>query len=74
MTLADGYFDRYSSSTYNNDYANGLNDENQWEENILDSEVPLDDEESDFLENSDSAHAYSHEMYNETGYDRHRIN
>ncbi len=72
MTFADSYFDRHMFSTYNNDYATGLNDENEWEENILDDNVPLDDEESDFLETTDSARDYY--SYNETGYDRHRIN
>ncbi len=30
-------------STENNEYAGSERDENMWEENILDTEVPLDD-------------------------------
>lgn len=71
MNFTESYFDRYMFTTDTNEYATGINDENEWEEDILDSDVPLDDEEDDFLLNSDTAREM---MYNETGYDRLRIN
>jgi hypothetical protein len=70
MNYAERFFDRHMFTTDTNEYAMGINDENEWEEDILDDDVPLDDEEDDFLVNSDSAR----QMYNETGYDRLRIN
>lgn len=72
MVFADSYFDRHMLSTANNEYAEGLNDENQWEENIVDSQIPLDDEESDYFETVASARASAREYYNEMGYDMSR--
>lgn len=70
MTFAESFFDRHMSTTYNNDYANGLNDENEWEEDLVDRDVSLDTEADDFLMTSDTAR----NLYNENGYDRSRIN
>jgi hypothetical protein len=70
MIFAESFFDRHMLSTDNNEYANGLNDENEWEEDIVEYDVPLDDEADEFLENSDNAR----QLYNESGFDRIRIN
>jgi hypothetical protein len=69
MTFSDSFSDRHILSTDNNEYADGLNDENEWEENILDSEIPLDDDISDWYDDPED----SREEYNETGFDRRRI-
>ncbi len=70
MTFAESLFDRHMFSTYNNEYANGLNDENEWEENLLDYDVSSDVEVDDFLMDPD----YARKLYNESGYNRSRIN
>lgn len=56
-------------STENNEYAIGLLDENEWEEDILDYEPSLDNEEADYFENPDSGRP----LYNEEGYRRERL-
>ena len=53
-------------STDNNEYATGLNDENRWEENIMDYDVPLDD----YLDGGEGDREF---IYNESGFDRERI-
>jgi hypothetical protein len=65
MTYADTLLDRRAFSTDNNEYATGLNDENEWDENIMDYNVPLDD----YI---DSEEDESH-LYNETGFDPERV-
>jgi hypothetical protein len=57
-------------TTDTNEYATGVNDENEWEENIMDYDVPLDQRIDDYLDDAD-AERY---LYNETGYDRERVN
>lgn len=68
MIIAESFFDRHMLSTDTNEYATGLNDENEWEENIMDYDVPLDQRLDDY---DDDDFLYS---YNETGYDRERLN
>lgn len=70
MNYAESILDRHMFTTDTNEYATGINDENEWEENIFDSNVPTDDEEDDFLMNPYIAK----KIYNETGYDRLRVN
>lgn len=67
--FADSFFDRRAFSTETNEYATGINDENEWEENILDYDVPLDQRMDDYLEDPDEKEY----VYNETGYDPERI-
>lgn len=62
--------DRHILSTGNNEYATGLNDETEWQENIEDYDVPVDDEIMDYFEDPDEA---GRPLYNETGYDKKRI-
>lgn len=62
--------DRQIFSTGNNEYATGLNDENEWQENIVDYDIPMDDEIADYFEDPDEA---ARPLYNETGYDKNRI-
>ena len=69
MNYLLGFSDRYAFSTDTNEYATGLNDENEWDENILDYNVPLDERLDDWYEESDN----SEYGYNESGYDRERI-
>ncbi len=70
MNFTDTLLDRRMMSTDNNEYAMGLNDENEWDENIMDYEVPLDDRLDDYLsEERDNENA----LYNESGFDRERI-
>ncbi len=52
-------------STDTNEYATGLNDENRWDENIMDYDVPLEDYLDD---NGDDSL-----LYNESGLYRERI-
>jgi hypothetical protein len=70
MNYADTLLDRRSYSTDTNEYATGLNDENEWEEDILDDDTPLDSMLDDYLagETADNAR-----LYNESGFDRERI-
>lgn len=56
-------------STDNNEYAHGLNDENEWEENIQDYDVPLDDEAADYFDAPEDPGR----VYNETGFDPERV-
>jgi hypothetical protein len=70
MNYADTLLDRRAYSTDTNEYATGLNDENEWEENILDSEIGLDSLADDFLVGETDDDTY---LYNETGYSRSRI-
>ncbi len=42
MMFTESIFDRYMFTTDTNEYATGMNDENEWEENIIDSDTPLD--------------------------------
>ncbi|MDR2912505.1 MAG: hypothetical protein LBV38_04295 [Alistipes sp.] len=70
MNYSESIFDRYMFTTDTNEYATGLNDENEWEENLMDYDVSLDDESDDFLEGTYS----SRDSYNETGYSPSRIN
>jgi hypothetical protein len=79
MMNADIFSDRRMFSTDNNEYAYGLNDENEWEENIRDDEVSLDDEMSDYFDSrgsgsSGSSRGDESDLYNETGYDSSRLN
>ena len=57
-------------STDTNEYATGLNDENQWEENIMDYDIPLDMRLDD--RNADGEYD-ENLVYNESGFDRERI-
>lgn len=70
MILSDGFSDRHKFSTDNNEYASGINDENEWEENIVDYDVPLDERLDDYLDDSDRD---DKNLYNETGFDPERI-
>jgi hypothetical protein len=69
MNYADTLLDRRAYSTDTNEYATGLNDENEWEEDILDDEIPLDNRLDDYLsgETEDNPR-----LYNESGFDRER--
>jgi len=49
MHFADIVSDRYMFSTDNNEYATGLNDENEWEENIMDYGAPENERLDDYL-------------------------
>ena len=49
-------------TTDTNEYATGLNDENEWEENIIDSDIPLDDYLDDQIDGT--------QLYNESGFMR----
>jgi hypothetical protein len=51
-------------TTDTNEYATGLNDENEWEESIIDYDIPLDERIDDFF----GGFADSHDLYNETGF------
>jgi hypothetical protein len=70
MNYADTLLDRRAFSTDTNEYATGLNDENEWEENIVDTEVPMDELIDDYLSGDNSDDPW---LYNETGFDRSRI-
>ncbi len=70
MNYAESILDRHLFTTDTNEYATGLNDENGWEESILDYGISLEDEEDDLLMNPDIAK----KLYNETGYNRLRVN
>lgn len=43
MILHELISDRVIDSTDNNEYADGDRDENFWEEDIIDTEIPVDD-------------------------------
>ncbi len=58
MNFADSFFDRHMSSTYNNDYADPLGDENRWEERLFDSDPEQDVDVDEFLITSDVARAF----------------
>lgn len=45
MYYADTFLDRRQFSTETNDYALGNLDENEWDDNIMDYDVELDDDE-----------------------------
>ena len=62
--------DRQILSTGNNEYAAGLNDETEWQENMEDYDVPLDDEIADYFEDLDEA---DRPLYNESGMDPNRL-
>ena len=65
IDFADTLLDRRMFSTDTNEYATGLNDENRWDENIMDYDVPLEDYLDD---NGDDSL-----LYNESGLYRERI-
>ena len=50
MDFADTLLDRRMFSTDTNEYATGLNDENQWEENYI-YDALSDDEDEDLVYN-----------------------
>ncbi len=50
MTPFEFISDRVIDSTDNNEYADGDRDENFWEEDILDTEISMDDPLSDGLD------------------------
>jgi hypothetical protein len=52
-------------TTDTNEYATGVNDENEWEENIMEHDVPLDQLIDDYMDDPDG----ERHLYNETGYD-----
>lgn len=62
--------DRQVLSTDNNEFAEGLNDENLWEEDIVDVNVPIAD---DIPEGVDETGFADREPYNENGYREDRI-
>lgn len=62
--------DRQILSTGNNEYAAGLNDETEWQENIEDYDIPLDDEIADYFADPDEA---ARPLYNESGFDKNRL-
>ncbi len=68
--FAESIFDRYMFTTDTNEYATGLNDENEWEENLMDYDTPLDERLDDYLDDPDGERY----LYNETGYSRSRVN
>ncbi|MDR0907434.1 MAG: hypothetical protein LBM63_02315 [Rikenellaceae bacterium] len=70
MEIDDRRADRQILSTDNNEYAEGLNDENLWEEDILDTDVPLDDDIGEFCSTLDEHHR---PLYSDTGFDENRI-
>ena len=65
MDFADTFLDRRMFSTDTNEYATGLLDENAWEENIIDSDTPLDGYIDDMMNGI--------QLHNEVGFDRERI-
>ncbi|MDR1671201.1 MAG: hypothetical protein LBR57_01635 [Alistipes sp.] len=69
MNLIDTFTDRRSLSTDTNEYATGLNDENEWEEDIVDYDIPIDDILDDYLAGETDDSRY---LYNERGYMRDR--
>ncbi len=69
MNYLLGFSDRHAFSTDTNEYATGLNDENEWDENIMDYNIPLDERMDDWHEEFDNGEY----VYNESGYDRERI-
>jgi hypothetical protein len=69
MNYSDSFSDRHAFSTDTNEYATGLNDENEWDENIMDYDIPFDDRIDDRYGEFDN----SEYVYNESGYDRERI-
>ncbi len=75
MNYSDSFSDRHAFSTDNNEYATGLNDENEWDDNMMDYDIPLDERMDDWYEEFDSGgrNAGSRYVYNESGYDRERI-
>jgi hypothetical protein len=62
--------DRQIFSTNNNEYAEGLNDENLWEKGILNVDVALDDEIGEYYATPD---VRERPLYIENGYDEERI-
>jgi hypothetical protein len=70
MNFDDTRADRQIFSTDNNEYAEGLNDENLWEEEILDYDVPLDDEIGEYCSTLDE---HRRPLYTENGFDEERI-
>ncbi|MDR2893846.1 MAG: hypothetical protein LBU97_00075 [Alistipes sp.] len=64
MTYTDSIFDRYMFSTETNEYATGLNDENEWEEELAEYGAQFDrmsDEDDDsFLDNGAPDHHRLH--------------
>ena len=57
--------DRMRNSTDNNGYAEGFRDETLWEEDIVDTDVPFDDEIPDDVDETGEA---DRPVYNEEGY------
>ncbi len=51
MNFADSLLDRRMFSTDTNEYATGLNDENQWEENFIEYDSPGDDDDENLVYN-----------------------
>jgi hypothetical protein len=70
MNYADTLLDRRAYSTDTNEYATGLNDENEWEENILDNDVALDGLADDYFAGETGDDSW---LYNERGFDRSRV-
>ncbi len=59
--------DRQIMSTENNGYAEGVRDESLWQEDILNSEMPLSDGIPD--PEDDKTGLESREVYNEEGFE-----
>jgi hypothetical protein len=70
MTFDDTRPDRQIFSTDNNEYAEGLNDENLWEEEILDYDVAMDDDTGQYCATLDER---KRPLYSENGFDEYRI-
>lgn len=70
MTPQDLRPDRQILSTDNNEYAEGLNDENLWEEDIVDTDVSEDDDIGDYFADPDQK---KRPLYDENGFDEDRI-
>lgn len=62
--------DRQVLSTDNNEFAEGLNDENLWEEDIVDINIPIADDIPDGVDETGIA---DRDPYNENGYHEDRI-
>lgn len=56
-------------STDTNEYATDLLDENEWDSNIIDYDIPLDQRLDDYVDGEYDEAA----LYNESGFDRERI-
>jgi hypothetical protein len=70
MDFTDTLLDRRMFSTDTNEYATGLNDENEWQENIMDYDIPLDMS----LDGRNADGEYDENLvYNESGFDQKRI-